>query len=1116
MSTRMNRPKTAVLCVLSLVVALGVSGAFSLATAEAAAPAWSLSITHSPDTFHRGEGKKGFIADGYHVIVTNTGDAATAGPVTFTDSLPPGLTIAARTNLLGLVSGGASFECTGNGTNNGIVGASVLTCTRTATISPGESVPLNVYVAVSSDAPDVVINAATVSGGGASTAASSTDTTSVGDERIFGIESFYLRNLTASEGDYAVAGGHPDQNVTHFNFSTDDSEMPVENIKNVSVDLPIGFVGNPSVAPRCSISFIPEEEAIPGTICPVGSQVGVASVAADTGGRPLYNVKPDRGYPAQFAFNFAHAIVSLRVTSRPRTESYGLSVGSVDVSRLNASPELSLFQITTRFFGVPSQHGSGTTEAPFLSNPIDCSDEHLFAKLSVDTWEQPGRKIGSGVPDFSDPHWKTRTTPFPTPTECDSPLLASQFNPSIEARPTQGSGAVQADQPSGLAIGLDFPQNNDPTDPNTTFDPALPQAPEPKDITVKLPAGMSISPSSADGLSGCSDLASDPAGDQVHYDTVEPVRCPDASKIGTVTATTPLIAAHDPVTDAIVGADPIPGDVYLLKPHPGDLAQGQDGNFRLLIQLESPRYGINFKLPGVAVADKNTGQLTATFADNPQLPAKHLQVELKPGPRAPLASPVTCGNFTTTSNFVPWGTPGVPSVSKAASFSVGSGPNGSACAATPGARPFSPSLSAGTENAKAGAPSPFVMKLTRADGEQELGSLEVATPKGFSAKLAGVPYCPDSAIAAAAGKSGTSEQASPSCSSASQVGTITAGAGPGANPFYATGKAYLAGPYKGAPLSLAFITPAVAGPFDLGNVVVRAALQVDPESTQVTVKTDPLPQILDGVPLRLRSVTAHIDRPNFTLNPTNCSPMTVNATIASTDGAAAHPSNAFQVGRCKDLGFKPDLKLALKGGTSRGDHPALKATLSYPKGNYANIAKAVVSLPHSEFLDQAHIKTICTRVQFAADQCPAGSIYGYVTATTPLLDQPLSGPLYLRSSSHPLPDLVAALHGQIDVDLVGRIDSKNGGIRTTFDAVPDAPVTAFVLSMQGGKKGLLVNSRNLCTTVNKADVQFTAQNGRTAKSAPVLSNSCKKAKKRGKGAKGHRRTISWLPRSLGF
>jgi hypothetical protein len=507
------------------------------------------------------------------------------------------------------------------------------------------------------------------------------------------------------------------------------------------------------------------------------------------------------------------------------------------------------------------------------------------------------------------------------------------------------------------------------------------------------------------------------------------------------------------------------------------------------------------------------------FTQNPQLPASHITVNLKTGPRAPLATPVTCGNFTANSDIVPWSTPGTPDATPSAAFNVGSGPNGSACPASAAARPFAPTMSAGTESSAAGASSPFVLHIARNDGEQELSSLQATLPKGLAAKFTGIPYCPDAALAAAATRPGKAEQSNPSCP-ASRIGSVTVGAGPGTNPFNAQGTAHLAGPYKCAPLSVAVITPAVAGPFDLGTVVVRNALYIDPETAQGKVVSDPFPKMLDGVPLRLRSIDVNLDRPGFTLNPTNCSPLAIEATLTSTDGATAKPTNAFQASGCEKLGFKPDLKLSLKGATKRAGYPALKAVLNYPKGNYANIAKAVVSLPHSEFLAQNHIKTICTRVQFAADQCPKGSIYGYVTATTPLLEKPLEGPLYLRSSSHPLPDLVAALHGQIDVDLVGRIDSKNGGIRTTFDAVPDAPVSKFVLTMQSGKKGLLENSQNLCNSVNKADVKFTAQNGMTSNSKPVLTNSCKKARKH-KGAKKHakakgaKRTVAWLP-GVGF
>ena len=933
----------------------------------------------------------------------------------------------------------------------------------------------------------------------------------------YAIESFIARTTNSTEVDYTAAGGHPSQTNNEFiftHFLDGGSLNSAEELKDGSVTLPLGFLGNPAALTRCPVANI-RSESQGGAVCPPGSLVGEARVSITDfvcftcSGYQIYSVIPDRGYPAQFFFNANGIPVVLRAILNARTKSYALSVGAID------APRLALVAFGTKFFGVPAQHGSGGPEIPFLSNPVDCSEAQPTWKLATSSWENAGLRFPSGLPDLSDPSWLTTSTPALPVTGCDDPALANQFAlTTIATKPLQpGPGATQADQPTGLDVDLDFPQSNDPTDPaNTTFNPSIPQAPEPKDITVKLPAGLSISPASATGLDGCSDLTSDPAGDQVHYDTTNPVSCPAASKIGTAVATSPLLAIRDPQDDTkIIGPEPINGDVYLLKPHPGDLPIGggsQDGKFRLLIQLENSRYGVNIKLPGVATADNQTGQLTATFTDNPQLPSSHITVNLKEGPRAPLATPISCGSFGTTSDLVPWSTPGTPDAHPTASFSVGSGPNGAPCPLSPATRPFAPTLSAGTESSAAGKPSPFVLHIDRKDGEQELSSLEATLPKGLAAKFVGVPYCSDAALATAATRSGGAEQANPSCP-ASRIGAVTVGAGPGTSPFYAHGNAYLAGPYKGAPMSVAVITPAVAGPFDLGTVVVRNALYVDPETAQGHVVSDPFPKILDGVPLKLRSIDVTLDRPDFTLNPTNCSPLSIEAKVTSTDGASASPSNAFQVRDCKALGFKPALKLSLKGDTKRSGHPVLKAVLNYPQGNYANIAKAVVSLPHSEFLAQNHIKTICTRVQFAAgagngSECPKGSIYGYVTATTPLLDKPLEGPLYLRSSSHPLPDLVAALHGQIDIDLVGRIDSKNGGIRTTFDAVPDAPVSRFVLTMQGGKKGLLENSKNLCASVNKADVSFTAQNGRTANSQPVLSNSCPK-KKHAKGTKGHKR-----------
>ena len=462
----------------------------------------------------------------------------------------------------------------------------------------------------------------------------------------------------------------------------------------------------------------------------------------------------------------------------------------------------------------------------------------------------------------------------------------------------------------------------------------------------------------------------------------------------------------------------------------------------------------------------------------------------------------------------PWSAPEAPSAAPTDSFAIATAAAGSGpCPASEAAAPNSPFFEAGTVTPTAAAYSPFVLRLTRPDGSQGLAGLTATLPQGLVGKLAGIPYCTEAQIALARSREapelGASELASPACPAASALGTVTVGAGAGPTPLYVEGRAYLAGPYKGAPLSLVISTPAIAGPFDLGEVVVRAALRVDPTTAQIEAVADPLPQIIQGIPLDLRSLAVNLDRPGFTLNPTSCETKQISATATSPSGAAAPLQNRFQVGGCGALGFKPKLKLSLKGSTQRNGHPALRAVVTVPKkGSFANIAKAQVGLPHSEFLDQSNIGAVCTQPQLKADACPKKAIYGRAKAWTPLLDKPLEGPVYLGVGfGHKLPDLVADLNGQIRILLHGKVDTdKQEGIRNTFETVPDAPVSKFILEMKGGKKGLIVNSTDICKGTHKAEVDFKAQNGKTKSFKAPIATSCggggKKTKGKGRKARG--------------
>ncbi len=550
------------------------------------------------------------------------------------------------------------------------------------------------------------------------------------------------------------------------------------------------------------------------------------------------------------------------------------------------------------------------------------------------------------------------------------------------------------------------------------------------------------------------------------------------------------------------------GNVFIAQPDdPATSAHGAENPFDSLIAfyivLKNKDLGVLVKVPAKVEPDPRTGQLVTTVDDAPQFPFGAFHFHFREGQRPPLITPPGCGTYATVARLTPWARPGEVVV-REASFQIDHGPGGGPCPS--GGPSFHPGFEAGTENNQAGSYSPFLMRITRSDGEADLSKLSSILPPGVVGRIAGVARCPEAAISLAGSKSGRAEREHPSCPEASEIGRTVAGAGVGSALTYVPGSLYLAGPYHGDPLSVVSVTPALAGPFDAGTVVVRFALTLNPISAEVEVDgsaSDPIPHILKGIPLNVRDLRVYADRPDFTLNATSCEPSAVRATLWSA-GSIFNPAgeapvgldSRYQAAGCQALAFKPRLALRLRGGTRRGAFPALHAVY-VPRSGEANLSRLALAFPRSEFVEQGHFRTICTRVQFAAGpghgaRCPAGSVYGHVKAFTPLLDEPLQGPVYLRSSDHNLPDAVFALHGppsaEIDLEVSVRIDSVKGRLRATVQNVPDAPVTRTVVDMQGGQKGLFVNSRNLCFKpgANRARANLLAQNGRRDQLRPLL------------------------------
>lgn len=1060
--------------VLCLSTALAAAGLLLCASAAAAAGPELTFYTQVPDTAQPGSDLKIVGA------VENSGDGPMSGDLTFTQTLPAGIA--------------AVEQRAGQGTCD--VQSQTITCSVPVEglVPGGQRVLVFRNVAEEPDAAGNLVVSQTVSGGGTSEEIVREETIGIGPENPFAIRTFSA-DIRGADTSGLQAGSSPAavENGLSVPFHTVPlvrganvefmPQHPTEQARTVVAHVPAGLVANPNALPRCTGAQLATERDnvvmpdLHALDCPLDSQIGIARFAT-TEVNPLYNMVPPPGVPASFAFNYAGVVIML--DARLRAEDNGF-----DLVVRNVSTTVPFIDSYVTFWGVPTDPSHDTlrgdclnlsnysgpwpqgfvcpAEGPriaFLRLPTSCPGTPLAWGIEADSYQHPGAFLGA---------------------ETTTPALGGcadiPFEPSFAARPT----TEEADSPSGLDVDLHLPQNDEPD--------GLAQA-HLRQTTVALPPGLNLNPSSAEGLEACAPeqigLLSAIGQSPARFDG-NPPSCPDASKLGTVSVSTPAID------------HPLPGTVYLAT---------QDRNpfaslLALYIVIEDPQSGIGVKLPARIDPDPATGQLTTVVPESPQLPFEDLAMRLNGGPRGPLRTPIGCGTHTTAVDLIPWSAPQAKAAHLLSAFEVSKGAGGNACVASEAQAPGTPSFSAGTLSPLAGAYTPFALKLSRADGTQQLTRIDAILPKGLLARLAGVSYCPEAALGGAEARSGASELASPSCPASSEIGRVDVSAGAGPTPVDVAGKVYLAGPYKGAPLSVAVITPATAGPFDLGTVLVRSRLQIDPTSAQASALSDPIPHILRGIPLDVRSISLRLDRPEFTLNPTSCDPTELSGLVGTLPGQSIPLSNRFQVGDCGRLPFRPQLSLRLGGDTERGGNPALRATLRMRQGS-ANIARASVAMPGTVFLDQAHIKTICTRVQFGAEKCPKGSVYGHAKAISPLLDKPLRGPVYLRSSSNPLPDLLIALDGQVEVELAGRIDTApNGGIRTTFESVPDAAVSKFVLTMKGGRRGLLQNSQDLCAGKRRATVAMDAHSGKLRDFRALLKASCGKPQHR-KGARKRR------------
>jgi hypothetical protein len=857
----------------------------------------------------------------------------------------------------------------------------------------------------------------------------------------FGPESLKVEAINQNGSPDIQAGSHPYALETSFTLVTPapGSPEPEASPKNISVELPPGFVGDPHATARCTYIEFSEKR------CPPNTQVGesITYLVETRGGEnpiqlptePIYNIEPSPGIAAEFAYRILNIIpIHLGVAVRTGGD-YGLTVTSPNTTEVDA-----LYGTKITIWGVPCEVTGCMPHLPLLTNPTSCGVPRT-ATIRMNSWEHPTEEA-------------SLSSPMPELKGCEK----LDFSPSIAVTPDGTAGST----PTGLNVTEHIPQD-------ATQNPAGLAEADVKNTTVALPAGVQVSPSAADGLLACS-----PA--QIGLHNNELPACPDASKVGTVEIDTPLLS------------EPLTGSVYL--------ATQEENPFGSLLALyiyaESPTYGVRVKVAGQVTLDPVTGQLVTTFKETPPLPYSDLKLAFFGSARAPLTTPAFCGAYTTETTIEPW--TGTSAVHPSSKFQVTSGPNGAPCASP---LPFAPSLTAGTTSIQAGGFSPFTMTMSREDGNQNLDSIKLHMPPGLLGTLSTVKLCGE-----AQGNAGT-------CGPESLIGHTIISVGLGGDPFSVSGgQVFITGPYEGAPYGLSIVNPAKAGPFDLGKVVVRAKVEVDQTTAALTITTDNsgpyrIPTILDGIPLEIKHVNVSIDRPNFTFNPTNCNPLAITGSLTSSEGSTDALSVPLQVTNCAVLAFKPKLTAKTSGKTSRANGASLSVKLTYPAGPYdANIARVKVDLPKQLPSRLTTLQKACLAATFESNpaNCPAASIVGHATATTPVLPVPLTGPAYFVShGGEAFPDLIIVLQGYgTTVDLVGTTFINKAGITSsTFKTIPDVPVGTFEMTLPQGKYSALAANGNLCKSKLAMPTAFVGQNGAVIHtSTPITATGCPKAKKK--------------------